>query len=163
MNSFLLTRWQITECIGPTHTYIQSKRSTLANTRTDLEVRGGIKTHHGSISSHPSPYTDTFSLSVATVSGDGLPFLHYLSGNNWRSCCASRIVLSMSCCPSFPQCFHLWFLLHCYCRNSILKAMMTQQQATQGLFRSPILAHFQKIPRRPVLFLSSRVGASALM
>lgn len=44
----------------------------------------------------------------------------------------------MPCCPLIsPQCFHLWFSSDCYCRKSILKAMMTQQQATQGLFRSP--------------------------
>lgn len=89
-------------------------------------------------------------------------FLHYLTDKQRRSYCASRIILSMSSSP-FLQCFHQWVSLDCYCRNSILKAMMTQQQATQGLFRSPILAHFQKIPRSPVLFLSSRLGAIALM
>lgn len=80
------------------------------------------------------------------------------------------------CLVWLPQCFHMLFSLDCYWRKSILKAMMTQQQATQGLFRSPgekkllqvqhhtvnyisltmwrennedlpILAHFQKIPR----------------
>lgn len=49
-----------------------------------------------------------------------------------------------------------------YSPNSIVTAMMTQQKATQGLFRSPILAHFQKIPKSPVLFLSIRLGARAL-
>lgn len=37
----------------------------------------------------------------------------------------------------FPNVSICGFTLGGYCRNSILKAMMTQQQATQGLFRSP--------------------------
>lgn len=53
--------------------------------------------------------------------------------------------------------------LVCYCTNRILKAIKTQQKATQGLLRSPILAHFQNIPKIPDLFLSSRLGARALM
>lgn len=40
----------------------------------------------------------------------------------------------------------------------MVKAMTMQQNATYGLLRSPILAHFQNIPRNPVLFLSSRLG-----
>lgn len=47
-----------------------------------------------------------------------------------------------------------------YTENSMVTAMTTQQTATYGLFLSPILAHFQKIPNNPVLFLSSRLGAN---
>lgn len=39
--------------------------------------------------------------------------------------------------------------------------MATQLNATYGLSLSPILAHFQKIPNTPVLFLSMRLGAIA--
>lgn len=40
----------------------------------------------------------------------------------------------------------------------MLTAIMTQHAATYGLFLSPILAHFQKVPKRPTLFLSRRLG-----
>lgn len=106
--------------------------------------------HTLGLSAHPSTDTDTSSLSMAMVSGDGSPFLHYLSDNHWSFCCASRIELSMPRCLFIFQPFH--FSLDCYCRNSILKAMMTQQQATQGLFRSPELGK-----NHPVKFTTSFV------
>jgi len=37
--------------------------------------------------------------------------------------------------------------------------MKTQHPATQGLFRSPIRANFQNVPKKPVLFLSKIEGA----
>lgn len=48
-------------------------------------------------------------------------------------------------------------------KNRMLTAMAMQLRATYGLFRSPIRAHFQKIPRSPSLFLSSIRGVKALM
>lgn len=48
---------------------------------------------------------------------------------------------------------------NCYCANRMLKAITIQHTATYGLFRSPILAHFQNMPNNPVLFLSSKLGA----
>lgn len=54
----------------------------------------------------------------------------------------------------------VWF--H-YCTNRMLKAITIQHTATYWLFRSPILAHFQNIPRTPVLFLSSTFGNRDLM
>lgn len=44
-------------------------------------------------------------------------------------------------------------------QKRMLNAMATQHAATQGLFLSPILAHFQNVPLNPVLFRSSSDGA----
>lgn len=103
---FFLTKRRITESIGrPTHT--SGVNIPHKQTRTDLEVRGGIWTHSGAIRS-PLPPTQThFPSPWLTLSADRSPFLHYLSDDHWRSCCASRIILSMPCClfisPMFPS------------------------------------------------------------
>lgn len=55
----------------------------------------------------------------------------------WRSFWAPRIIQSMPDFLFISAMFPLVLFFGYYCRNSILKAMMMQQQATQGLFRSP--------------------------
>jgi hypothetical protein len=42
--------------------------------------------------------------------------------------------------------------------NNVWKAIPMQANATQGLSLSPILAHFQNVPKIPVLFRSIREG-----
>ncbi|KAH9506927.1 hypothetical protein DERF_011634 [Dermatophagoides farinae] len=37
--------------------------------------------------------------------------------------------------------------------------MIRQHAATQGLFRSPIRAHFQNVPRNPVFLRSNKLRA----
>ena len=43
----------------------------------------------------------------------------------------------------------------------MLNAIPKQHAATQGLFLSPIRAHFQKTPGNPVLFRSNILGVTA--
>ena len=45
----------------------------------------------------------------------------------------------------------------------VCKAIPTQLAATQGLSLSPILANFQKVPKKPLLFLSKIEGQNDLM
>jgi len=47
--------------------------------------------------------------------------------------------------------------------NRVCNAIPTQLAATQGLNLSPILASFQKEPRKPLLFLSKMEGQKDLM
>lgn len=104
----------------------------------------------------PQPHTQT-PRSIHYYGRDGFPLSLY-PGSAVR--CGSYSPFDASSPFSFffsPPC------LVCYCTNRILKAIKTQQKATQGLLRSPILAHFQNIPKIPDLFLSSRLGARALM
>lgn len=158
---WLKTTWPLFSTNDP------SKRSTRENTRTDLEIwEGDLESLQGH-QPHPpcDPNTDTLALWVATVSGDEPLVVLYLcdSRRSFSLCFWDQTVRALLSAAFFPPSFHLWSSPGRYWRKSILKAMMMQQQATQGLFRSPILAHFQKIPSSPVLFLSSRLGAMALM
>lgn len=52
-----------------------------------------------------------------------------------------------------------------YVQNKILNAMKIQLNATYGLFRSPIRAHFQNKPRNPTFpkRLSKKLGAIDLI
>lgn len=90
----------------PPHTYTSGVNIPPKQTKGQTSTSRERSRHTLRLSAHPSSHTDTFSLSVATVSGDGSPFLHYLSDSHWSSCCASKIVLSMPCClfisPMFP-------------------------------------------------------------
>ena len=52
-------------------------------------------------------------------------------------------------------------LLSFHCRKSMLNAIPKQHAATQGLFLSPIRAHFQKTPGNPVLLRSNILGVTA--
>lgn len=52
-----------------------------------------------------------------------------------------------------------------YVQNKMLKAIKRQLKATYGLFLSPILAHFQKVPLKPTFpnRLSSKLGTMDLI
>lgn len=50
-----------------------------------------------------------------------------------------------------------------YDQKRTLRAMHTQAAATQGLFRSPMRAIFQKVPMGPVFCRSSNDGAKERM
>ena len=47
--------------------------------------------------------------------------------------------------------------------NSVCRAIPTQQVATHGLSLSPTLASFQKVPSKPLLFLSRIEGQKERM
>lgn len=113
-----------------THTYIRSKYSTWANTTTDLEIYKRVWTHSWAIGSHLSAPRRLIFLRPSlcwVLTGPHFYFINVTADEAF----ASGIIASVSSSV---------FLLSppgCYCWNSILKAMTTQQQATQGLFLSP--------------------------
>lgn len=125
--------------LAPRSTYIQSKHSAQANTRTWKSVKGSRHTL-GAIRHTPPPSALT---QIHLLS----PWLRWVVMSLcfyiiYATTSGALVVLLGSKCPCavvrrVPRCFHLWSSSERYCRKSILKAMMMQQQATQGLFRSP--------------------------
>lgn len=99
------TKRQITESIGP-HTHTSGVN--IPNKQTQGQTWKSVEGSRHTLWSYLFPPLPpcTFSLSVAMVSDDWTPFLHKLTDNHWRSCCAFRIRLSMSChlsaSPMFP-------------------------------------------------------------
>lgn len=75
---------------------------------------------------------------------------------NLSECSAVRSFTRLPACWARGSAMHKSVKSHV--QNKMLKAMATQQQATHGLLRSPMRAHFQKRPSSPSLFLSRRLG-----
>ena len=142
VNSFLLTQWQITERIAPppfprTHTSGVNIPHKQTQGQTWKSMEGS--THTLVLSAPTPPPTQTHTLSLRGYSEWWRVSVFTLS--KWQPLevllcfldCTVHALLSVY----FPNVSICGFTLGGYCRNSILKAMMTQQQATQGLFRSP--------------------------